>query len=146
MALNLYCHFVMKIIKYNVGWFCWSLFIIYVLLIRQPDLPQFNVDWLIPLDKIAHSFLFAVLGLLLITAFLLQKPAWFSNLMGTVALNTFAAAFAVITELLQYWLTSYRKAELTDVLADFSGLIIGGGIMELFLKNKILLSNNSGRS
>lgn len=87
--------------------------------------------------------LFFVLILLLLTAFLYQIPQWFQTRKGVFLFGFFSVFFGLITELLQLWITTDRKAELTDFLADITGVLAGGIIFEMIGKKKWVMQKKT---
>ncbi len=129
---------VKDILKYNTAWFVWVLFILYVMLIKQSSIPHFDINLIIPADKLVHAFLFFILMLFLCVGFYFQHYLLFNKHKGFVLFFFLGAAFGCTTELLQKFLTTDRTAELNDFIADVIGLIIGGLIFEFYFKKNLM--------
>ncbi len=77
------------------------------------------------LDNLGHLFLFAVQTALLLDGFRRQPdPSWLRSRSGVSAVG-FAAAYGVIVEGIQFVFLPYRHFEVLDLVADFSGCLLG---------------------
>jgi VanZ family protein len=74
-----------------------------------------------PMDKIAHTLMFAVLGLLWMTACSSARRGRWASLAVWVG----GTAFGVGIEWLQGWMENGRSASTLDAVADTIGLIAG---------------------
>jgi len=113
----------------------WAAFILLLCGIPGEDLP--NVDfWEINIeDKLAHVFVFAILGILLVFG------AWrFDNnkvnIRLVLVLISLGIMYGAITELLQGWLFPTRFMSLSDFIADSLGAILGTVFAFFFYRNR----------
>ena len=104
----------------------WMIFIGFVCLARFDDLPSVTIGFA-PTDKIVHGALHLVLTILLFKA-LRTRP-----LLGAFCIS---AAFGILIEVMQSYLTTFRTADATDVMANIAGSILAIGIVKSVQKNK----------
>ena len=102
------------------------IFIGFVCLARFDDLPSVNIGFA-PTDKIVHGALHFVLTILLCKS-LRTKP-----FLGAFSIAT---AFGIVIEVMQNYLTTFRTADPTDVMANIAGSILAIGIVKSVQKNK----------
>ena len=86
-------------------------------------------------DKLVHIVLFAGLSLLMAVGLKRQYPDWPVRYMF-VGVSVISVCMAVLTELLQWYLTIKRSGNVYDTIADIAGVIIGIAIFYV-LKIKI---------
>ena len=108
------------------------------MLIKQSSLPHFDFEFIIPVDKLVHAFLFLVLILFLCAGFYFQQPQLFTKHKGFLLFFLLGTAFGGTTELLQKILTTDRTADIYDFISDVVGLILGGIIFEYYFKKNLL--------
>lgn len=113
----------------------WAAFILILCGLPGKDLP--NIDfWEINIeDKLAHIFVFGVLGVLLIYGARRNSNASL-NKKYVVIFISIGIAYGALTELLQGWLFPSRFSSLSDFLADGIGAILGTVFAYLFYSNR----------
>ena len=124
MALILFCIYIVAVIL--------------LCIIRTdniPELPKFLFG--IPLDKVTHFIMFLPFPILGYTAFYPAVPSIWREFAILGLLCILGLGFAVSTEQLQA-LTDYRSCELTDLVADFTGIFTGVStiIIEILRKHR----------
>ncbi|PVW17267.1 VanZ family protein [Marixanthomonas spongiae] len=90
----------------------------------------------IPYDKLAHF----VINCILIICWLLFFYAKENKMMAVTTIYAvfgLCLLYGIIIETLQYMFTTYRQADLLDVVANILGLLVGVGLFNK-VKNKIL--------
>ena len=125
--------------KYLIAATSWTLLIVYLLLIRVPSqVPE--LTFTIPhFDKLVHATLFFVAGYLYIKTFETYfKKSTHSKISFWVL--GLLISFAIITELMQNFWTTYRTGSIGDASAD----IIGGSVSILFSKKIDFFSKRFG--
>ena len=86
----------------------------------------------IPLDKIVHFMMFFSFPVIIdIYRKSHPKIKWLQRSIVILILGT---AFAITTELLQLLLTSYRSFDISDIIADICGVIIGIVVIKIKLR------------
>jgi VanZ family protein len=105
--------------------FAWAAIILLLTGLPGKDLPDYDIwDFEIE-DKLAHIFVFALLGWLLIRSYRRMKQSK-KVPQKIVFLNVgVAIAFAALTEILQDLIFVGRFASITDFLADTIGILLG---------------------
>ena len=95
----------------------WALFILFATIANTSTLEELSLQSLFAFDKPIHMLLFGIQAWLWIRAVSL-KP----NSVLLICLST--AAYGVLTELLQSWLTTSRTFDVYDMLADGIGCAV----------------------
>jgi len=113
----------------------WAAFILLLCGLPGKDLP--NIDfWEINIeDKLAHVFVFAILGVLIIAGASSSKHKKLSKktIFISIAIGVF---YGALTELLQGWLFPSRFSSLSDFIADSLGAILGTVFAFLYFSNR----------
>jgi len=113
----------------------WAAFILLLCGLPGKDLP--NIDfWEINIeDKLAHVFVFAILGVLIIAGAASPKHIRLSKrtIFISIAIGIF---YGALTELLQGWLFPSRFSSLSDFIADGLGAILGTVFAFLYFSNR----------
>tara|TARA_R100001369_G_C3319075_1_gene168619 strand:+ start:161 stop:562 length:402 start_codon:yes stop_codon:yes gene_type:complete len=81
----------------------------------------------IPFDKVAHLIINCILIIFWLSFFYLKE----SKMMAITTIYTvfgLCLLYGIIIEALQYILTTYRQADVLDVVANILGLLIGLGL------------------
>jgi len=113
----------------------WAAFILLLCGLPGEDLP--NIDfWEINIeDKLAHIFVFAVLGTLMV--FGAKRSAKTQLTRNTILIIILLGVFyGALTELLQGWLFPTRYMSLSDFIADGLGAILGTVFAFLYYTNR----------
>lgn len=112
----------------------WAILILILSLIKlNPDKEINTLD--LPLDKTAHFLLYLLLSFILFfenRKFFPEKKRSFKLIIFLLIIVNF---YGIFMEFLQFSLTDYRSAELTYILSNFSGSIVG---FFIFYKLKLL--------
>ncbi len=105
--------------------FIWAVIILVITLMPGDNVPDIGLFERFHLDKAVHAFLFAVFIVLLAKGFRLQTA--FPDLQRHALLSAFTIAvfYGGMTEFLQEVLDLGRMGDLSDLLADIAGAIIG---------------------
>jgi len=109
----------------------WTFVIVFFCLIKASNIPDVSMS--IPnLDKIVHAFFHFSFTILWFLFFKKHYKEANSNklLIITVLLSI---SFGIAIEILQELFTTTRKADVFDVLANFSGAMLASGLL-LYLK------------
>ena len=108
-----------------------ALFCIYILavvalcVIQTEELPELPKHFLgIPFDKIAHFIMFLPFVILGYTAFMPTEQSIWRKIAVLGIFVITGCVFAFSTEKMQA-MTAYRSYEITDMVADGSGLLFG---------------------
>ncbi|MBN1253015.1 MAG: VanZ family protein [Bacteroidales bacterium] len=112
----------------------WAILILILSLIKlNPDKEINTLD--LPLDKTAHFLLYLLLSFILF----FENRKFFPEKKRSIKLIIFLLIivnfYGIFMEFLQFSLTDYRSAELTYILSNFSGSIVG---FFIFYKLKLL--------
>ena len=94
----------------------WAGVIFWLLTWRTPSIPHGSWLALPPLDKLVHASLFGLLAALCYFALPAGRAWW-----GALAL---AVGYGAATELLQYYVFTWRDGEWLDLLADTLGALL----------------------
>ncbi|MCF0166327.1 MAG: VanZ family protein [Bacteroidales bacterium] len=111
-----------KAIKLLSMLLCLYLIVLGYLLFGRVDYLRTPPDWVIPFDKVVHFLLFQPLSVLL---YLLLKSSRHINGFWAALLSILLSlGFALLTEMGQGYLTSYRTSDIEDFYADAIGISI----------------------
>jgi VanZ family protein len=105
--------------------FVWALFILFATIANTSTLEELSLQSLFAFDKPIHALLFGIQAWLWVRAVSLNP-----NRLVLICLST--AAYGVLTELLQSWLTTSRTFDMYDMLADG----IGCGLVWVIYRRK----------
>lgn len=97
--------------------FVWALFILFATIANTSTLEELSLQSLFAFDKPIHALLFGVQAWLWARAVSLNP-----NRLVWICLGT--AAYGVLTEVLQSWLTTSRTFDVYDMLADGIGCLL----------------------
>jgi VanZ family protein len=100
----------------------WLLIITILLCIPGTELPKFKWDNKIWLDKWVHIFLFLVLVLFWCRAYS-KIPTDKKNTF--VVITILSVLFGIAMEVVQHYFIPFRSFDLTDILGDAVGSVIG---------------------
>ena len=110
----------------------YTLFITIASISPTKDLPAIDIPWL---DKIAHIVLYLLLTVIWLSYAYAQKSNSISlKVMLLVLFGCFV--YGIIIEVIQDRMTSFRRADTLDVVANLVGVILGWG-MFILTKNRI---------
>ncbi len=100
-------------------------------LVPSPKLPSVEIDYA---DKIAHVFVYFILVLTIIWAFL--KKNKHKNIPFTTLLTIIASSslYGILIEILQYASKTGRNFEIPDIIANIVGCLFGVFLYKL-IKN-----------
>lgn len=103
----------------------WAVLILLLCLMPGPALPQWDWADLFSLDKPVHAFLFAVQFVLVVRA--LAGDAWRTGPATRILVLAFllTVAYGVLTEVMQHMEAMGRHGDVSDVLANTVGVLIG---------------------
>lgn len=109
----------------------WAGFILYLCLIRISELPEVKIPYV---DKIVHVFFYFVFSVLWFYTFRFYfRKQSRAKLLKIVFIMAFL--FGVTIELFQTFFTNYRTGDVTDVMANTSGILLAIGAINIFDKN-----------
>ena len=95
----------------------WAFFILFATIANSSTLEELSLQHLFAFDKPIHALLFGVQAWLWARAVTLNP-----NRLVWICLGT--AAYGVLTEVLQSWLTTSRTFDVFDMLADGIGCVV----------------------
>ena len=110
-------------LRYNLFTILWFLLILVLVMLPGRQLPKLG-ETLFSIDKVVHTFLFAVLALLMVVGFLKQStyPVLRNNaIRSTLVLSI---AYATSIEITQF-LADGRTFDFYDAVANILGCIVG---------------------
>lgn len=113
-------------LKYNAYAIAWALFILFATIANTSTLEQLKLKSLFAYDKPIHAVLFGFQAYLLIRSGFLQTLAPQKRVGMMVLLS---ATYGVLTEVLQFGLTTSRTFDGLDMLADIVGCLLTFAIM-----------------
>lgn len=111
--------------RYYLPALLWALFILVLTLMPGKYIPPVNIWDIANFDKLAHLFVFMVLMLFVLYAFVRHKQSkpFYLPLMLTAFL--ICVSYGLLIEIMQGTLLVDRHFELYDALANATGCIIG---------------------
>lgn len=108
-----------------------TLFVVYLAAVaflcfmKPDDMPEIQKDLFgIPMDKVAHFLMFLPYPILGAVSFMHKKTGIWRNLAVLAVIATVGAGLAYGTEVIQAQ-TGYRAYEITDFVADMTGIATG---------------------
>jgi len=126
----------MKWIKEDKGVFTWmptliwGTLILFFSVLPYSIMPALTISWF---DKIVHFFEYFILGILVVRAYYrISDRISYRNLSFVLILGS---GYGILIELIQRYIPG-RSASLTDVVANFAGLLIGIVIGRMILWQK----------
>ena len=123
----------MKINKHHIAVFAlciYMLVICFLCFMNPADMPDPELD-ILGLDKLVHLLMFVPFPVLAFLSIQTQKKSLKANLTFITLIFLIGCLLATGTEYIQK-LTAYRSFELSDIAADFIGLLIGSIITFLY--------------
>jgi glycopeptide antibiotics resistance protein len=119
------------LLKFSIPAILWAAFILFVSILPGGDAPQANLFGFLSVDKVVHATFHAGLVFLLMVGFSKQhshpkfryNPAWYAV--------TMSCLYGIGIELLQEFVIVQRNFEIYDLVANFSGALIGYGLFQL---------------
>ena len=113
-------------LKQNYKSLFWAIIILFLSVARFNTSDTIK-ELLIPhSDKLVHIFLYTIFSFLLLLENKKSKEMFIRLL--------FSLFYGILMELFQQYFTTYRSFEVTDILANFSGSIIGSLLFKIFNK------------
>lgn len=112
-------------LRHNILWIIWSLVIIGLCITPGKELPRFEWNHFLTLDKLAHVFVYALLVVLMMTGFNKQLKYDFLRERATFIVVPYAVFLGLLLEFIQHFLIADRTFEWSDVLANSIGVAIG---------------------
>lgn len=113
-------------LRYNAYAIAWALFILFATVANTSTLERLNLKSLFAYDKPIHAVLFGIQAYLLIRSGFLRTL----DPKSRVGILVFMSGiYGVLTEGLQFGLTTSRTFDVFDMLADVLGCLITFGIM-----------------
>ncbi len=108
--------------KYYLFPILWALFILVLSLMSPPQLPTVKFDYA---DKLAHAFVYFVLTLSWVWAFL--KKIGIKHIPNTTLFKIVASCslYGGCIEILQYTSNTGRNFEIPDIIANIVGCLFG---------------------
>jgi len=125
----------MRIIKY------WkpiliSLLILYASITTGEKFEKVHFIYIPYFDKIVHFFFYLLLSISLYAS--LKRNTLIKKKTQVIITLIFVVSYGLIMEMLQYYLTTSRQAEIFDVLANTLGCISGILIFPIFTKTGLV--------
>jgi VanZ family protein len=111
-------------LRFNLFTILWALIILFLILTPGQQMPNVKDDYLLSIDKIAHTIVFMVLSFLMIVGF--KKQYRFIKIKNNAVVSAFiiSGSYSLILELMQL-LSSERMVQLTDMVANLTGCFLG---------------------
>lgn len=127
-------------LRHNILWILWSIFIVGLCLTPGKEIPSFEWNQLLSLDKIAHVFVYALLSILMLTGF--NKQFLFKKIRENAIyiVLVYSLVLGVSLEMIQHHFIADRTFEWTDIIANIIGTFAGGYTFFLIYK-KCLIRN-----
>jgi len=116
----------------------WAVLIAVLSLLPESEVDKVWFDFFIPIDKIAHFVLYAVLSF---SSLIVLKLLNFKKLSWSFVVIWAVIFYGIVIEFLQELNMIGRHASLGDVLADVAG-VLAGVLLYLFIRNSKILSFN----
>lgn len=124
----------------------WLLVILYLSFARLYNFPQSNWVNELYLDKVVHFGMYAILETLFLFGFFQNTKPNDIPKMSLVITILFGVSLGCSIEFLQPILTSYRKFEWLDMLANALGVLGGLYFFNRYLKKRILRLPGNNRT
>ena len=112
-------------LKYNVWGFGWAIIILLLSIIPGKDLPPVLLFGNIPFDAVVHGFMYFILTVLFSVGFTKQyaiKKLRYHPARWAIVI---ALSYGIIIEVIQLSLVPDRNFELSDILSNFAGSVVG---------------------
>jgi len=122
-----------KILKYQLLTILWAIFIYMLCISNSSALPKYRFFNIPYFDKCVHAFLFGVMALLFLLGFKRQTPRLYFNNKHYFLVLLCCTVYGVFIELVQYFYTSNRHADIYDVVADLTGAMLGCAVAYFWL-------------
>jgi VanZ family protein len=123
--------------RFNIAGISWAVFIFILCAIPGYSIPHYEWADLLSLDKLIHTFLFAVLSVLLIRGFKKQYRFTFLRSKTIPFVLLFCIAYGGLLELMQNYCFIDRSGSWFDFIANIIGSLSGNFIFKYFLKEKV---------
>ena len=127
-------------IRHNILWILWSICIIGLCLTPGKELPHFEWNQILSLDKITHVFVYALLSVLMLTGFNKQFQYQKLREKAIYIVLIYSLVLGVSLELTQHYFIIDRAFEWTDIIANIVGTFVGGYTFFLIYR-KCLIRN-----
>ncbi|MEP7167846.1 MAG: VanZ family protein [Bacteroidota bacterium] len=124
-------------LRHNIVGILWAVLIFILCVIPGSAIPHYRWTDLLSIDKAVHSFLFAVLTLLLIRGFKRQNDFSFLKTHLLIILFLFSVIYGGLLELMQNYCLTDRSGSWFDLIADATGSVLGIGINNYLKKKKL---------
>ena len=119
------------LLRFSVPAILWAAFILFISILPGGAAEQALIFGILPVDILVHIICYAVLVFFMMVGFSKQHawprlryfPVWYAV--------TFACLYGLGIELLQEFVIVQRNFEIYDLVANFSGALIGFGIFQL---------------
>jgi len=85
------------------------------------------------MDKLIHGIMYGFFTLISLYEYFRQKPLHYRPY---IMILSGVFLYSILMEIIQHYLVAYRSGELNDVLANFSGILIGALFILWFKKVK----------
>lgn len=112
----------MKIGKKHYLIIFWTIVIAVLSLIPSSEIPSISLNSKVPVDKIAHIFLYAIYTLL-IGKYLIDSS--YNKGLRIMIVLTITISYGILMEVLQYYLSPSRFFDMLDIIANIIGSIVG---------------------
>lgn len=119
------------LLKFSIPAILWAAFILFVSILPGSDAPQAKLLGFLPVDSVVHAAFHAGLVFLLMVGFSKQhsRPKFRFNPARHAV--TLSCLYGLAIELLQEFVIVQRNFEIYDLVANFSGALIGYGLFQL---------------
>jgi len=120
--------------------FFWALLIAFLSLMPESVAEKWWFDFFIPADKIAHFIIYFVFTFSIILAINFENLR-FSLPLQITAVAVISILYGILMEILQKTAAIGRSANLSDVLADSTGVFAGILLFFVLRKNLLIIKN-----
>lgn len=125
--------------RYNLLAIVWSVIIIVLCSIPGQEFPDASFIDIPHFDKIVHFGLYFILSIVTIKGIQQQNRFKLLKSHPYLSIVIYAVFLGVSLELIQYYFIPFRSGDLLDMLANFTGLLLGAMLIKLRFAPKYFL-------
>lgn len=119
------------LLKFSIPAILWAAFILFVSILPGGETQQANLFGFLPVDSAVHATFHAGLVFLLMIGFSKQHSQPSFRYYPAKYAVTLSCLYGIGIELLQEFVIVQRNFEIYDLVANFSGALIGYGLFHL---------------
>jgi len=117
--------------RFSIPAILWAAFVLFISILPGGTAAQALIFGFIPVDKVVHVSCYAILVFLLMVGFSKQHSRPKMRYFPARHAVTYACLFGLGIELLQEFVIVQRNFEIYDLVANFSGALVGYGVFQL---------------